>query len=142
MRSFLRKTPSFYKYLFWIWLILMLSVSSYPKLPNPKIELGGTILRVDYIFHWLEYSVLLSLFVFWRTRIRQDFTWQIGWIALILGVSLATFDELHQLFIPGRSFNPIDMLYNYLGVITGLFFSILLVKKIIQKPAEVSSSEP
>ena len=39
---------------------------------------------------------------------------------LLIGFSVAAIDETHQLIIPGRTFNPMDMASNFVGVFTGL----------------------
>ncbi|MDX2444862.1 MAG: hypothetical protein QNK30_13780, partial [Bacteroidales bacterium] len=41
----------------------------------------------------------------------------------IAGILLGTADELHQLLIPSRRFNPVDLTYNCLGIISGVVFS-------------------
>ena len=49
-----------FRYLFWIWLILILTVSSIPELPGPDLDITDPILRWDYIIHFIEYFILDS----------------------------------------------------------------------------------
>lgn len=38
---------------------------------------------------------------------------------IFIGFALAAIDETHQLIIPGRTFNLMDMASNFVGVFTG-----------------------
>jgi len=121
------------KYLFFLWLILILVVSSIPRLPNPNLEMGNKVLRVDYMIHWLEYAILSGLFVLWRIWVHQSLDIKLVLMALALGFFIGAADEIHQLLIPGRRFNPYDMAYNFLGVISGILFAILYYHIILKK---------
>lgn len=55
-------------------------------------------------------------------------------IALI-GLFYAIFDELHQFFIDGRSSEVIDVFLDFFGVISGMIFTLLILK-IIQNIAK------
>ena len=56
---------------------------------------------------------------------------QIG-TSLIIGVIYASTDEIHQAFIPGRGPQITDVMLDSLGVLTGIFISLLLLE-IIRK---------
>ena len=47
---------------------------------------------------------------------------------LLIGIAYAIFDEVHQLFIPGRSGNVVDMMIDTFGVVMGLFCVIWIYK--------------
>jgi VanZ family protein len=115
-------------YLFFTWLVLILVVSSIPGLPNPNIELGDRIFRSDYLIHWAEYTILSGLFILWRGGEKRKVPVKTSLMALGLGFLVAAFDETHQLWIPGRMFNPFDMVYNFLGVVSGILLAILYLK--------------
>jgi len=117
------------KILFWTWLGLIFIVSSIPYLSVPGFKFDLILFRTDYILHWVQYTVLISLFVTWRSKINSEFNRRIGFSALLLGIFLASIDETHQIFIPGRNFNPMDMVYNYLGVGTGILIAFLRIRK-------------
>lgn len=53
-------------------------------------------------------------------------------ISLIIGVIYASTDEIHQAFIPGRGPQVTDVMLDSLGVLTGIFISLLVVE-IIRK---------
>lgn len=54
---------------------------------------------------------------------------QIG-TSLIIGVIYASTDEIHQAFIPGRGPQITDVILDSLGVLTGIFVSMLLIETI------------
>lgn len=54
---------------------------------------------------------------------------QIG-TSLIIGVIYASTDEIHQAFIPGRGPQITDVILDSLGVLTGIFISMLLIETI------------
>lgn len=126
------------KYLFWVWLVLILLISSIPDLPGPDLSSGDSLVRFDYILHLLEYFILISLLLFWRAgpdhRIRNGFIV----LAFLGGIIVASLDEYHQTWIPGRSFNPMDMYYNYAGLFTGTLFSLITLSRLRAKPNESS----
>ena len=119
------KIETVFKYLFWTWLLLILTFSSIPELPGPDFEMKNSILRLDYIIHFIEYFVLVSLLLFWRGGRDYRIGTRFILITLIGGIVIATLDEYHQIWIPGRTFNPVDMYSNYAGILTGMFISLL-----------------
>ncbi|MBA7555083.1 hypothetical protein ES705_47733 [subsurface metagenome] len=128
MDLFRGKYQKLIKYLFWAWLIFILLVSSIPKLPDPNIDFKESVLRLDYLIHLFEYFVLVCLFIFWKAGNKIKINIAIILIALFSGIFLGTVDEYHQKFISGRRFNPWDMFYNYLGVVSGIIFSVLYLQ--------------
>ena len=53
-------------------------------------------------------------------------------ISWIIGTAYAITDEIHQLFVPGRSGEIRDVFIDSLGVITGIIF-LLLILRIIKR---------
>ena len=135
MKSLLNRSPRFYRFWFWFCLTLILIASSIPRLPDPSIELKSfdLILRIDYILHFLQYAVLSSLFVLWQGLKNKEFPNRTFIIALFIGIIFASLDEYHQFYIPGRRFNPVDMFYNCLGIISGLTFTAMYIRRMIRK---------
>lgn len=124
------------KYLFWTWLVLILTISSIPDLPGPELKSRDSLFRLDYLIHLTEYFVLVTLLLFWRGgrdyRINNKFVI----LTLVGGLLIATIDEYHQLLIPGRTFNPIDMYANYAGILSGTFFAVLTLTRLRTKQQE------
>ena len=119
MKSIRNHTPAFFKYAFVTWLIIILFVSSIPNISTPHLRLGQSVFRLDYLFHITQYFILLFLYVLWRGRNNQKLSVRMFVFTLFLGFALAAIDETHQLIIPGRTFNPMDMASNFVGVFTG-----------------------
>ena len=51
-------------------------------------------------------------------------------ISLIIGIIYAISDEIHQSFIPGRGPQLTDVILDSMGVLTGIFISMLLLEMI------------
>lgn len=123
----------FFKVFFWIWLIFILIMSSTPKLPDLKLTLDESVIRIDYAIHFIEYFLLVSFFLIWRIKINLNPTIIIILLSLLLGMATGFVDEFHQKIITGRTYNPIDMLSNFLGVIAGVITITLYLKIISHK---------
>lgn len=95
-----------------IWAILILTVSSIPHLPplTDKIKIG------DKIAHFLEYFVFGALVARMLRQMNKS-TLQILLLTSITGAIYGILDELHQLFIPGRTTDPLDITADTLGAI-------------------------
>jgi VanZ family protein len=118
------------KYLLIFWLVAITTVSSIPHLPSPKINTIKFEIRVDYLVHFCEYGALifLSLLSFVRKDFRLPLKRYILITASVLLFALA--DEFHQKLIPGRTFNPKDILSNIVGISSGLIFCYCIFRKI------------
>ncbi len=123
-------------YLLVVWSLLILSFSSIPSLPALKIHTAGSEIRLDYIIHFCEYGILSVLtFLSFAGREYRISVRKYLLITLIL-ILFAVLDELHQKFVPGRSFNVIDLLSNISGIFAALLFCMLVFRKIkISRPA-------
>lgn len=85
----------------------------------------------DKAKHFIAYFVL-SLLLSLTLRVQSKFEkLKIGFakFAFIITISYSTFDELHQIFIPGRDAEILDWLANLLGIILGIY----LIKVISHK---------
>ena len=123
------KRAVIFKYLFWIWLILILTISSIPNLPGPELKTDNTVLRLDYMIHAIEYFVLVTFFLFWQLGKGLQSNILFILLTLLGGLLIATADEYHQIWIPGRTFNPMDMYANYAGLLAGILFSSIILAK-------------
>ncbi len=121
MRFFLR---------YWIPVIATASIiffiSSIPEPPVPTFEIP----HLDKVFHFLEYGVLAFLLRRAMVNGRSPF-WQryaslaAVLFALIYGVS----DELHQSFIPHRSPEFLDLLFDGAGAIAAQFLPFVITRR-------------
>ena len=118
----------FAKYLMATWLLTIIIVSSIPNIPTLKIHTARAEIRIDYLFHFIEYG-LLALMAF-LTFAPNDFKLKgKKYLTITLGLILfAILDEYHQKLIPGRSFNNKDILSNITGIVAAAIFCIVLFR--------------
>jgi len=107
--------------LFWIWLITIFTLSSIPKIPTAKLETAFFEMRLDYMLNFGVYALLSVLFYFWKSTVKGHINKKHLLIYLTAACFFAALEETHQLWIDGRTFNPLDMLSNFLGVFAGIF---------------------
>ncbi len=104
----------------WLWMIVLFFLSSIPEEELPEVGFD----YFDKLVHLLIYLVL-GVLAGYRFGNNVEDTKQTGWrTAFMLGVLYAVFDEIHQLFVPGRMFDIWDIFFDVLGVFAG----ILIVK--------------
>ena len=120
----------FAKYLLIFWVLSIAIVSSIPHLPTAKIDTGRIEIRLDYLIHFLEYGALIFLTLL--SFIRKDFLLSLKkYILITIAVIIfALADEFHQKLIPGRTFNPKDLMSNITGILIGLLFCYLVFRNI------------
>ncbi|HUX95912.1 MAG TPA: VanZ family protein [Bacteroidales bacterium] len=116
------------KYFFVAWLLIIMTVSSIPKLPTLKIETERGIIRLDYLIHFCEYA---SLAFFAFLTYAENF-FRLGkkkYLIVTTGLILfALIDEFHQKYIPGRTFNMKDIYSNITGIAAALIFCIVVFR--------------
>lgn len=126
--DFIRKNS---KFLFIAWLLVIITASSIPNLPIPKIKIKtgdshSSNIRLDYFIHFLEYFILSVFFVSWRMNNNSKLKFKKILLYVVLGIGFALLDEIYQKLIPGRTFNIIDCVYDSLGFAAGIFFILLI----------------
>ena len=110
--------------------------------PLPTLTNSSAAELLGQLMHFLEYAVLsflLSrmLFITRQAKISNDpntsriekiIFFKISTaqqlnslIAVVLSMLFAFSDEIHQLYVPGRAFQVIDLFIDFLGVIVGVF---------------------
>jgi len=102
-----------------IWIVVMFTVSSIPDL---KIIPHWHFTWKDKIAHIAEYAILALLFLLMlrqenriANRKRRLLT------ILCFGLLISVIDELHQLFIPGRSTDFLDIVADFFGIVIMAF---------------------
>jgi VanZ family protein len=89
----------------------------------------------DKAEHLLAYSVLGILFLFPLAEARLALvTPRTGAIAVVLATLYGAFDEIHQIFTPGRSPDVRDLLADFLGATVGVVV-VLLVRLVVTRLA-------
>lgn len=92
--------------------------------------------KVDYpvrkTAHAAEYAVLgvLVAGTFYDVRKRKWLCMAVPWI---IGTVYAASDEIHQLFVPGRSGQFTDVMLDSAGVLAGVLLSSFVAGKVVEK---------
>ena len=100
-----------------LWMIMIYYLSSQPDLPSNKIDYLDFIMKKTA--HFTEYLVLTVLW-FRALQLKSPST------ALLISLAYAFTDEIHQLFVPGRTGNLRDVFIDGLGV----FLGILIINRL------------
>jgi VanZ family protein len=92
------------------WALVIFSLSARSTIPGPEIP------YFDKVAHFGAYAVLGVLLAFGAHRSGAP-----AWIALALGIVYGASDEIHQMFVPGRSPDVMDWAADAAGVITACY---------------------
>jgi len=92
------------------WAVTIFWLSSRSTIPGPKIP------HLDKAAHFGAYAVLGALLAFAADRSR----WPLA-VAVALGVLYGASDEIHQMYVPGRSPDVLDWAADAAGVAAGCF---------------------
>lgn len=87
-------------------------------------DIGLLSLIIRKLAHFTEYFILGILVINFITRYDKKII-----IAIILCIIYATSDEIHQIFVPGRSCQITDIMIDSLGSIMGIYLCKLITKK-------------
>ena len=112
--------------LLWIWgpavaqmaaIFVLSSQESLPSLP------GGL---TDYTGHFIGYALLATLLL----RALAGAAWRgvtarAGWLAVLAASAYGVTDEIHQVFVPGRSATVEDWVADTAGAITGVLLVLI-----------------
>jgi VanZ family protein len=92
------------------------------SIPGDRIELG--IPGIDKLIHTVEY-LILSILLFTSLKLGKTIgTKAVFWIT-VAGSSLSGFsDEIHQLFVPLRQFDVLDIASDVSGSILGAYLML------------------
>ena len=88
-----------------------------------KIDLPDGTVRT--IAHGCEYAALGFLMLNALRSFKQNFN---PILSVLLSFFYAVTDEIHQLFVPGRAFQLIDLAVDLTGILLGTAAFIILVK--------------
>jgi len=85
---------------------------------NTKTEINDVSIRLDYFYHFIAYFLLALFFLLWKHKKNSGHKFFI--VLFSFGIFFSTVFEVIQIFIPNRVFNPIDLLFNLIGFVTGI----------------------
>jgi VanZ family protein len=118
-----------FAFLFFTLLAAMLALTYYPDLPDLKVRIKNEWFRLDYIGHLGFYAAISASFIIWRTGWRGKIPGILIFFTILAGTITGIITEFSQLAIPGRSFNPVDMMYNCIGILVGVAVVYALSRK-------------
>lgn len=81
---------------------------------------------VRKLAHFCEFALLGFWFMLCLRVYTRHFVRHVSW-PLFFGLLTAVIDETIQLYVPGRSSSVKDVLLDFSGVVTGLFFALLIL---------------
>ena len=95
-----------------LWMVLIFYLSSQPDLPSNRIDYLDFIIKKSA--HFTEYLILVIL---WFRALQLKSPSAAFFITLVYAFT----DEIHQLFVPGRTGNLRDVFIDGLGICLGVF---------------------
>ena len=88
--------------------------------------------RIDYPIrkaaHATEYAILGMLLIGVFYPVKRFF-----WLSFLVSFLYSVTDEVHQLFVPGRSGQPLDVMIDSLGALAGILLLVGMIKLIGKK---------
>ena len=103
------------------YMLLIILLSHVPQEDIPTSVSSGPD-NIDLLFHFAEYSIL-GFLLFGAITSDESLTFHPFYGSLLIGISFAILDEVHQSFVPGRHMSSIDMIFDSLGILFGTFIS-------------------
>ena len=121
----MKNKKQYYTVCFIIYSIIIFGISSYPSL-NIPIKLPSSLFQPDKIAHFVQYFIFALLYFKFRLY-RNIQEKEILCELFFWGMFIPIFDELHQILIPGRTFEWYDIVADMIG------FYTFIISKIIHK---------
>ena len=123
-----RKLIFFILFITWTVLLIILSVWPYT---DTTVRQDLSDFRWDYLEHFAFYFILTFLYVLWRSYINYSIRITELILFFVAGFIFCWLTEYVQIFIPGRSFNILDMIYNMAGILFGIVISYYLILRLL-----------
>ena len=109
------------KWLFWGWMIIVVFLNVVPLGNKLNQDLTSRfVFRLDYVVHSLTFLIFAWIWVLGKIK---NVSWfesyevlKFGGIVFVSAMGI----ELLQIFVPYRTFNPMDMMANLFGAILTL----------------------
>ncbi len=118
---YIPKDHRFYRFLALLWMALIFWLSSKSNLPAPTLFWGQ-----DKLAHALVFGILGLLFCRSFNPREENLPWNRILLITVLVGAFGCFDEIHQLFVPGREASIWDVAADTFG---GLLASLIIWKR-------------
>ncbi len=134
------------RYLFWIWLIILIIINIIPtggsldyisKSSSDQVQL----IRTDYLIHFLGFFLLPIFFLLGEVYEKQKYSRKYSLIAFMVAICTALGAELIQLLITYRTYNPKDLLFNLLGLLTGYILTAVVAKRFFKNTVNLTGKK-
>lgn len=114
------------KWIFWGWLIIVVFLNVMPLGNKLNQDLTSRfVFRLDYVVHSLTFLIFAWIWVLGKIK---NVSWfesyevlKFGGIVFVSAMGI----ELLQIFVPYRTFNPMDMMANLFGAIISMLFILI-----------------
>ena len=115
------KNTRFWSFLFVFWVFSLIILNVIPNYTPPSLQMEeSSFLRTDYLLHFLSFLMLPVFYYLSGRKTLVNRILKTSWPLILTGIFFAAFAEGVQIFVPGRSFNPVDMLFNVTGLLSGI----------------------
>jgi VanZ family protein len=84
---------------------------------------------IDKVLHLILYTGLGICLAFGLARLDRLSLGHKAWLMTGFGILLGGLDEIHQMFVPGRSADVLDAAVDVLGVIAGWLIVRMLARR-------------
>ncbi len=111
------------------WLLLIVATS----LPGKSMPKVGVSDKVEHLTAYFGLTFLLSLFAMFQEKLKF-LKEKPAFFTILIVASYAAIDELHQLFIPGRSCDILDWSADMIGAVSAFLLIKILMKWFDYKP--------
>jgi VanZ family protein len=116
---------------FFAWMVLIFIGSSIPRLSTKDLGLPS---YSDKVAHCLEYLILGFLFFRGIRGEGRRMGLHALFIVIATGLVIATIDEFHQSYIPGRDANFWDWTADMTGVVIGALIGLGRTRALVRRP--------
>jgi len=113
--------------------LFILFLTSYPTLETPSLGVDWQ----DKIYHFGAYLVFGFLMARAFTENRLNGRRQLFFKSFLFATLFAIFDEIHQLFIPGRSGEVLDACADIGGVLLAHFLFIAYARRVVNREGTI-----
>jgi VanZ family protein len=110
--------------------------------PLPTVSDSSLAEWIGQLMHFIEYLVLAFLIsrALYKTSGAST---KIPALVILISMLFALSDEIHQLFVPGRAFQVIDLFIDFLGSLFGVYiYSRLKIKPQREKKGSMPPRVP
>jgi len=107
------------------WIILFTATS----LPIERLPSVGFNDKINHFLAYFILAVLVNLTLIYQRKSRFLFQ-KAPIVTIIIGLLYGAFDELHQIFVPGRFAETLDWMADGLGTIVGVLVVYYLISRL------------